>query len=238
VDSMRVNDSAVNHAGSMAHGDTEVFRWSPDMLLRCFPRRFIVVDGICFDRSEVEVKVWEEASMLWTYLPRSDLFPVSVCIPASVQRLSQCIGRSYPRFTILTFEYGCPVSEIGTATFCNCASLLSVCVPAGCTEIRASCFGGCIGLSAVTFEPGSKLRVIGDTAFRKCSSLPSIQIPASAEKLGDSCFRDCWMLVSVEFERGSRLSEIGEDVFCRCPCERSVCLPPGVEELDNSARRI
>ena len=93
-------------------------------------------------------------------------------------------------------DYSIPntVAEIGSFTFCGCASLVNITIPDSVVSIREFAFGAC-GFEALTL--GANVASIGDFAFSECVSLKSVEIPNSLMSVGMSIFTYCPSLEKI-----------------------------------------
>jgi hypothetical protein len=109
----------------------------------------------------------------------------SICIPASVEIISQYCFRWCEYLSELVFESGCRLSTLGESAFEECRSLQSIRVPAPVETISKYCFRWCEQLSELVFESGCRLSALDECAFEICRSLQSIGVPSSNT---EACF--------------------------------------------------
>jgi hypothetical protein len=108
---------------------------------------------------------------------------LSVCIPCSVETLSQKCFAKCRSLSAVTFESGSALSYIENNAFVDCSSLLAICIPSSVKQLFRHCFAGCRSLHTLKFESGSQLSFVQDSVFSGCSSLSSIWIPPALQIL-------------------------------------------------------
>lgn len=133
------------------------------------------------------------------------------------------IGRNVSRIGDLAF-YGCgllknvdipadsALTEIGSAAFAECSSLVSFIVPDLTTSVGGSAFQNCYSLKDVYF--GKLLMTIEDSAFNGCSSLKAAVLPISVKSIGSSSFEGCSSMDKVEIF--GKLRVLGSSAFSGC----------------------
>jgi hypothetical protein len=109
-------------------------------------------------------------------------------IPAHVEVLGPHVVSRYT--SVVTFERGTKVREIGTDAFFNCAFLRTFTVPSSVEILGDRCLRECFELETIVFQGLSKLKRIGERAFMNCD-LASFTIPASTEEIDGSAFIGC-----------------------------------------------
>jgi hypothetical protein len=113
--------------------------------------------------------------------PAGDQFVLSlksICIPSSIETISENCFWNCTNLSILTFESGCKVSSLGDSAFAHCSSLQSICIPSSIETIANRCFSDCTNLSDVRFEEGCRISMLDDSVFSGCWSLASpVAIP-------------------------------------------------------------
>ena len=92
------------------------------------------------------------------------------------------------------------LTDIYSATFYGCTSLVSISLPSSLTSISSSAFRGCTSLVSISLP--SVLTTIHDNAFRDCTSLASIILPSSLQTVGDYAFNGCSNLQLVQVPSG------------------------------------
>jgi hypothetical protein len=102
----------------------------------------------------------------------------SICVPSSVQTISQFCFMCCRDLSNLRFESGSALSSLGESAFYCCSLLESICIPSSVETISKLCFCECRSLCHLTFESDSRLATIGEVAFCGCSALHSIFLPA------------------------------------------------------------
>jgi hypothetical protein len=107
----------------------------------------------------------------------------SICIPSSLETISNACFIYCRRLSDLTFEFGCRLAVLGPFAFAHCSSLQSICIPPSIQAIPQGCFDHCTNLSKLVFDSGCRISIFGDYAFDCCSSLQSICIPASLRQV-------------------------------------------------------
>jgi hypothetical protein len=85
----------------------------------------------------------------------------SICIPSSIETISDHCFCDCRNLSILTFESGCKVLILGESAFRNCSSLQSICIPSSVETISSDCFENCRNLSILTFESCCKFSNLG-----------------------------------------------------------------------------
>jgi hypothetical protein len=155
----------------------------------------------------------------------------SICLPASVEHLSNQCFASCTALSSFTFEPGSQLTEIDEGVFAFCALLASFCVPRSVRQIGRRCFYECLSLSDVTFESPSNLETIGQQAFAGCNLLASLCLPASLPELPPDSLDGLKCLKSLAFEPGAKLDKIGESALTVLSGLESICVPASVEVL-------
>jgi hypothetical protein len=192
---------------------SSVYYLQPDQ--QDFPRSLVCIDGHL-----VSFSILSPAP----HFSRQASSTRLVCVPLSIEGISDECFRNWALLSLLAFEVGCAISRLGDRAFSDC-SLRSICIPISIQTIPRSCFRNCVSLSNVTFEPGSRLSNIGEWAFADCSSLLKICVPSSVESISRFYFSGCRHLSSLVFEPGSQISSLGESEFLKCSSLHSICLP-------------
>jgi hypothetical protein len=147
----------------------------------------------------------------------------SICFPASLEIISECIDLQGKR------------SEIGWNAFSN-SGLISIHLPRSVDVIGARCFGDCESLNSVRFAPGSRLLLITTEMFssanlkRSNCRLASVAIPASVQEIGWGVFAYCTALASCTFEPGYQLLRLGTCAF-RYTGLKEIRIPRSVEVI-------
>jgi hypothetical protein len=186
--------------------------------------------GFPASRKWVEGRV---AIVAFLDLPGQDLLSLkSICIPSSIETISKNCFRNCKTLSILTFEAGCKVSNLGESAFENCSSLQSICIPSSIETISNLCFYNCTNLSILTFDTGCKVSNLGGYAFQDCSSLQSICIPSSIATISSRCFCNCTNLSIVTFEAGARVSTLDNSVFAGCSSLGTISLPSSLRLIE------
>jgi hypothetical protein len=129
----------------------------------------------------------------------------SVCIPSSIDTISDSCFRYNRRLSRLTFDRGCRLSSLHRAALSDCSSLVSVEIPASVRSLSEDCFRCCGRLWQLAFEPRCQLSNLGAVALGVCLSLRSFWIPRSLEMIPAACFCACTNLSTVLFEPGCQL---------------------------------
>lgn len=124
------------------------------------------------------------------------------------------------------------VTELGVASFRNCASLRRITFPSRLREIGDFAFDGCYELNNIIFTEG-QLERIGSHAFSLCTSLQRAVIPASVTEIGESAFYYCISLTSINIPDGVR--ELAPSTFASCTELQSIYIPCSVTKADESA---
>ena len=104
------------------------------------------------------------------------------------------------------------VTNIGTAAFSGCNSLLSIAIPDGVTSIGSTAFGNCYGLVSIHLPEG--LTLISDSMFLYCSSLISIEIPEGVTSIGEFAFQGCEELTDIVIPNS--VLSISKTAFFKC----------------------
>jgi hypothetical protein len=142
-----------------------------------FPCRLVCVDG-CVD----EFSILRESALARCSSLRS------ICIPSSIETISDSCFAECDHLLMVTFESHSKLSTLGERAFELCSQLHTICIPSSTETISRYCFSSCGDLSHFAFEPLSKLTVLGDCAFQHCLSLRSIRIPSSIQTISKCCF--------------------------------------------------
>jgi hypothetical protein len=132
----------------------------------------------------------------------------SICIPASIEILSDNCFTGCSSLSQIVFEPGSQVTHLGPGIFAGCSSLASICIPANVESIGEGCFRCCRLLVEVSFEPGSKLTQIDREAFADCTSLPLFVIPSQLEIIACDAFSGCTSLCEIMFDDPSHLKQL------------------------------
>jgi hypothetical protein len=141
---------------------------------RGFPRGRIVVKGQAFAVSE---------------LGPAPAFPASLrslCVSASVERISPSSFQDCGLLENIAFEYGSRLNCIEKQAFSECLCLKSMAIPPLVYSLGKWGFAGCSHMGAISFSVASKLERIDEEAFSHCSSLAAIRIPAPLKFLDAS----------------------------------------------------
>jgi hypothetical protein len=193
---------------------------------RDFPRNTVAIRGVAVRVSILRPGVY--------FSPEA--FPLHyICIPSSIETISESCFRGCTHLVSLTFESGCQISHLGASSFTSCSSLLSICIPSSIKAISDSCFHQCLRLAKVTLESGLHLSVLGESAFAACSSIQSICIPSSIETISKFCFCGCFDLSDFRFAPDSKILTIGDSAFGLCRSLQSICIPERLNDVPGAA---
>jgi hypothetical protein len=130
-----------------------------------------------------------------------------ICIPSSIERLSQNLFVRCGYLCLVAFEPNSQLSSLDWKAFYLCASLQSICIPASVETIGQSCFALCSNLSNLAFERGSRLSHLGGWVFQSSFRLRTFCIPASLSDLRGSALVGGG-LTSVTVDPGSRFFRV------------------------------
>jgi hypothetical protein len=90
----------------------------------------------------------------------------SICIPSSVQTISDSCFAFCPTLSNVAFEPDSQISILEGNAFDFCSSLRSIWIPSSVQTISRSCFDNCAKLLTVVLESGSKLSAESLSALR------------------------------------------------------------------------
>jgi hypothetical protein len=114
----------------------------------------------------------------------------SICIPSSVEIISEQCFSKCKSLSLFTFEPNSKLTRFEKLTLSGCGSLQFVYVPASVEVIGEKCFDDCKSLFSLIFESDSKLTIIEAGALSGCSSLKSLCLPASLQEINSSALAD------------------------------------------------
>jgi hypothetical protein len=182
----------IDESSRFSFFDRYLFNFSGDSLIRSFDlgTTAFVTNSIrslgpsCFEWTGIEKVIFEPVSIVSVI--DHDAFAwcrdlKSICIPRSVECLSEKAFYQCDSLVSVTFESDCRLSVIGASAFLLCVPLLAICIPRSVKTLCRDCFQSCLHLSSVTFESDSELVSIETGAFLGCLRLTSICLPASLE---------------------------------------------------------
>jgi hypothetical protein len=152
----------------------------------CIPSSVRVLGSKCFGHTQFERQgcrslsdvIFESESQLvrieaMTFEGCSALR--SICIPASVELLSEACFVSCINLSVVSFESGSHLKRIEHRAF-EGISVKSIFIPRSVESIGSMCFAHCLCLDELTFECWSKLVRIGQHAFHGCEGLKYIHV--------------------------------------------------------------
>jgi hypothetical protein len=100
----------------------------------------------------------------------------SICIPASVEVLSEESFMACIELSVVLFESDSHLRRIEDRAFSDCSSVKSMFIPCSVEFIGNRCFDGCRSMESLTFEFRSKLIQMGESPFCRCKDLKSILV--------------------------------------------------------------
>jgi tRNA A-37 threonylcarbamoyl transferase component Bud32 len=120
-----------------------------------------------------------------------------IIIPASVELLASDCFRDWRSLTVVTFDRGSRLKEIGQWAFRDCSSLRAFELPQFVEVILSNAFANCRNLSEFCVPRDSRLQRIESESFQGCYALTYFHIPASIKFIGSEVFPQ-----SCKFEVG------------------------------------
>lgn len=121
------------------------------------------------------------------------------------------------------------VTEIGSAAFSNCPSLISVSIPSTIRKIGFEAFSGCSSLDNISIP--NSVESVGMCLFTNCSSLSNIILPDSWTYIQSRMFEGCTSLKTLQLPNS--LVSIGDAAFMDSGLE-CVSIPSSVNSLESS----
>jgi hypothetical protein len=163
----------------------------------------------------------------------------SICIPSSVKILSKQCFSSCVALSMVNFEIGSKLTEIGDSAFGNCSHLAAIEVPADVVCVGANALPRVNSMKISIDHGNGHFAVIGDfftdlagvSLLQYLGSAMAVAIPSLLQTLGPFCFNGCSNLQHVIVETGCRLSRMERSAFEDCTKLSSVCIPSSVETL-------
>jgi uncharacterized repeat protein (TIGR02543 family) len=152
-----------------------------------------------------------------------------ITIPKSVLTLGDESFKNTTSLTLVTFESGSALLEIGLYAFANAVALERIDgLPNTITKIHAGAFYNNHLLVDFPFEHLTLLEHIGDYAFYQASSLDYLFVNPSILSIGAYAFFGTELLESVVFESISSLETIGDYAFADAVSLGSFFVPKSV----------
>ena len=124
------------------------------------------------------------------------------------------------------------VTEIGSAAFFACESLMDITIPSGITQIADRVFYGCVSLKNITIP--DSVTSIDRSAFKDCKTLTDIIIPGKVKEIGDHVFMGCTGLENVVIPDNT-IKKIENGLFSNCSNLKSIIISNGVTWIDYGA---
>jgi hypothetical protein len=146
-----------------------------------------------------------------------------ICIPASVEVISDGCFADLRQLSSLTFEPGSKLREIRTSVFFECDSLRSISLPASLSVLTGSAF---IGSSIQEIHVDRA----NDHCFVSGESLIGLQGMTLIFHFGPSER----VIVGAELGSFGKYREIGPYSFVNCSVMRSIYIPASIEILGDS----
>jgi hypothetical protein len=128
----------------------------------------------------------------------------SICIPSSVSVMEQGCFRGCRSLSVVKFEAGSNVRELGHEVFAGCPALASFCVPASVEVLASGCFGDDYA-GELTFQPPAHLRELGLVISPRWSG-QVVQVPASVAAIDLRVKPGRTSALTLEIERDSSLA--------------------------------
>lgn len=124
------------------------------------------------------------------------------------------LGAGRGALSITNILGGCPVTEIGSEAFAECAGLTSVTIPACVAAVGRGAFRDCTALTHATFL-NDLSRFSACSAFGDCGgALKSVAVGDTVAEIGGLAFARCSGLTNVVIGAGARRITGGAFYFC------------------------
>ena len=155
---------------------------------------------------------------------------------SSFLELKECAFQNC--LSIINFNLGNSVSQIGESCFENCYNIQSINIPDSLTILNSSAFRNCSKIETITFGETNSITDIPSYLCYNCrklnkfvfpplitvinsfafvnTALVSIELPKEVKLIRRSSFQGCQSLINFSIPNDSKLSEFESNVFSDC----------------------
>lgn len=116
------------------------------------------------------------------------------------------------------------LTEIGSGTFKNCASITKIAIPESVAKYGSNCFEGCSGITEITI-PGTDTTVFAGSMFLNCTALKKVVFSDLLVDLSKATlmFKGCTALSEVILP--SAVTKLANEMFAGCTSLTGIALP-------------
>ena len=136
-------------------------------------------------------------------------------------------------WTLLSYQVGDCITEIGESAFNGHIALTSVTIPDSVVQIDRLAFANCRSLPNITIPSG--VTTYGDNMFVDCISLQNVNIEGSITTVPTAMFANCYALNSVAWLGYNNITDIGDKAFKNCNSITNVTLPQTLQTIGSQA---